>query len=176
MHNTMFCRSWYSNSGIWTISVSWILSDSLYLILPFIVGNGGPYIYWDLLTSTTKIGLFIIQLYFTIRKNFSLAMWFVFRFSMTALVDFWTSRFLKIFLLSDAVFKNENASFSLDMCMLPALKWYRQGKGPCINFIMCAAKMYTKNAFSSSLSRVTWYFSVTSHKYILDSGRSESRI
>ena len=45
-----------------------------------------------------------------------------FRFSRTASVAFRTSRFLKIFLLSNTVLKNKNASFSLDMCMLPVSK------------------------------------------------------
>ena len=54
---------------------------------------------------------------------------------MTASVSFRTSWFLKSFLFSDTVFKNENASFSLDICMLLESKQYRQGEGARINFI-----------------------------------------
>ena len=112
MHKVTFLRSLYNNFGICTISVSGILDDSLYLVLPFIGGNGGPKMLCDLLTSPTVMGLFRIQLSFITRTNLSLDGWLIFQFNRIASEAFLTSRFSKNFMLLDTVFKKEKACLS----------------------------------------------------------------
>ena len=138
------------------IAVSPSRADSWSRVLPFNAGNGGPYIWCDLCTSSIVSGQLRIQLSCTTRKNLSLAMWFVLRFSVVAAFAFLISRLLNNCLFSTTVFKNEKDFLNLDMSTEVASYRYRPGRKR-LNFKACPSEICTVNASSISVSRVTRY-------------------